>query len=57
VETYVASRVMYVPPITGSAILAWRQRSLQTTVFVNVEKICSAMTRASTSIDAFGRGR
>lgn len=44
-ETYVASNVMYVPPMTGSAILAWKA-ALETnmTVFMNVEKRCSTIT-------------
>lgn len=42
---YVASKVIYVPPINGSEILAWKAEiATNMTVLVNVEKICDAMT-------------
>ena len=43
--TYVASKVMYVPPITGSAILAWKATmATNMTVLVKVEKIWDPIT-------------
>lgn len=45
VVTYVASRVMYVPPMAGSAIFAWKaEMATNMTVLVKVEKICEAIT-------------
>lgn len=44
--TYVARRVMYVPPIAGSAILAWKALiATNITVLMKVLKTCSTMTR------------
>ena len=44
-EAYVASKVMYVPPMAGSAIFAWKaEMATNITVFVNVENICEAIT-------------
>ncbi len=43
--TYVASNVMYVPPMAGSAILAWKAEiATNMTVLVNVEKMCDKIT-------------
>ena len=37
-RTYVASKVMYVPPMAGSAILAWKaETATNMTVLMNVE--------------------
>lgn len=45
--TYVASNVIYVPPTTGSAILAWKAAiATNMMVFIEVEKTCSAITTA-----------
>lgn len=44
-NTHVASNVMYVPPMTGSAIFAWKAlTATNMTVLMNVLKMCSAMT-------------
>src|SRR5690606_36377885 len=44
-KTYVARRVMYVPPMAGSAIFAWKaETATNITVLVNVEKTCSQIT-------------
>lgn len=43
--TYVASNVIYVPPMAGSAILAWKAEiATNMTVLVKVEKICDKIT-------------
>lgn len=43
--TYVAKRVMYVPPMAGSAMRAWKaEMDTNMTVFMNVETTCSKMT-------------
>lgn len=44
-ETYVARRVMYVPPMAGSEIRAWKaEMATNMTVFMNVERTCSPIT-------------
>lgn len=45
--TDVASKVIYVPPICGSAILAWKaEMATNMTVDMKVLKTCSTMTRS-----------
>jgi hypothetical protein len=44
-KTYVASMVMYVPPIAGSETRAWKaDTATNMTVFMNVEATCSTIT-------------
>ena len=45
-ETHVARSVMYVPPMWGSAILAWKAE-METNIIVDMKvlKTCSTITR------------
>lgn len=44
-RTYVARRVMYVPPMAGSAMRAWKAEiATNMTVFIKVERMCSPIT-------------
>ena len=44
-RTYVARSVMYVPPMTGSAMRAWKALiATNMTVLVKVLKMCDAIT-------------